>query len=185
MHVDWDWAKQRPHFIAEYLAMGNEVVVWYPFMQKRTQLRKNLSSGLKKIPFLFIPYSDQSSWIYKINIRIYKIIIWMYIRWFKPDFIWFCSPEHLDMLPNRHGARLVYDCMDDLSEFSMHSFKKRTMIRLEERLIRESDMVFCSSKNLWVKLQQRYGSDFPIRLVHNAFDPAPHTLSEVEEAEKP
>ena len=42
MHVDWNWIKQRPHFIAEYLAKnGYEVDVYYKPYSKKFYVENN------------------------------------------------------------------------------------------------------------------------------------------------
>ena len=40
MNVDWDWIKQRPHFIAEGLATKNEIKVIYQYRYQRDGLQK-------------------------------------------------------------------------------------------------------------------------------------------------
>lgn len=176
MHVDWDWAKQRPHFIAEYLAKRQHVVVCFPYAINRSQLRENPSCGLSKFPFLILPGSDQYAFIYRIGTWINQCLSTVLIWRFKPEFIWFCSPEHLEMISTKHGAQLIYDCMDDMAEFRMHQFKKKNLIRLEKHLLAKAGLVFCSSRRLCEKLRQRYTVKTDVKLVHNAFDPNPLTI---------
>ena len=176
MHVDWEWAKQRPHFIAENLAVQHRVVVCFPYSINRSQLRKNPSRGLPKFPFMVLPGSDQYAFLYRIGTWINQSLSAVLIAWWRPDFIWFCSPEHLEVVPANHGARLVYDCMDDMGEFRMHDFKKENLKRLEKRLVADAGVVFCSSGRLREKLRQRYAEKTDAQVVRNAFDPAPLTI---------
>jgi len=173
MHVNWDWAKQRPHFIAEYLAKRHHVLVRFPFAINRSQLRKNSSRGLSKYPFLVLPYSDQYAFIDRMSTWINRFINSILIGWFRPDLIWLCSPEYLAVIPANHRARIVYDCMDDMVEFQMHPFKKKKIKRLEQCLVAEADLIFCSSGYLREKLIQRYTVNTVVKVLHNAFDPIP------------
>ena len=177
MQVDWDWAKQRPHFLAEYLGKHHRLTVCYPYSIHRDRLRKNDFSGLRKIPFLVLPYADQSPWMYHINTFTYRIISKVLFFFSKPDLIWLCSPEYLDMLPKGNEIPLVYDCMDNQEAFSMHPLKKEMLIKQERRLVEEAKAIFCSSQNLMAKIVQRYGPGYPLCLVNNAFDPSSLKLS--------
>ena len=52
MHVDWNWIKQRPHFLAEGLSQHFKVDVWH---EKTYVGKKHLVSNSKQIfPNLFI-----------------------------------------------------------------------------------------------------------------------------------
>lgn len=56
MHIDWNWIKQRPHFIAEKLKdKGYDIRVLYPLSRKRKNLTKNEDTNVKLCPYLRIP----------------------------------------------------------------------------------------------------------------------------------
>ncbi|MDF1500223.1 MAG: glycosyltransferase [Anaerolineales bacterium] len=57
-------------------------------------------------------------------------------------------------LRNRNGWRMIYDCMDEHSGFSTNS---KSMLDLENTLIKESDLIWASSRALVAKCEQAGG----------------------------
>ena len=73
MHIDWDWIKQRPHFIAEELNKSFDVKVLYSYSKDRSKLKKNEKNGLSTIPYLRIPFRRNSKLFYILNNFILKL----------------------------------------------------------------------------------------------------------------
>ena len=74
MNVDWDWAKQRPHFIAEHLSDSHDVIILYPFSWRRSQLNANPKSHLSIFPFFRIPFGGKSSFVRGFNLFLLKVM---------------------------------------------------------------------------------------------------------------
>ena len=171
MNVDWDWIKQRPHFLAQYLSRLNKIFVLYPRAWRRSHLVKNDRHGIISHPLWQLPFSRKFFFIHKANILLLRFTLRVYLSWVKPDILWFSSPELFECLPARFSGKIIYDCMDDVLAFPSN-FSRRELLELNERnLIKRCSMVFCSSQNLRDKLINRAGHPNKYTVVYNAFEP--------------
>ncbi|MGO4733234.1 hypothetical protein [Paenibacillus sp. 2KB_22] len=165
MHVDWDWIKQRPHFLYEELTKYYSVDLYY--IQKLYNKRKHLvsnkintySKSMRRKIFK-IPKSAK----YKFIQAIEKTLNYPTIELLKEyDCIWITSPILMDFLPLEllKEKTVIYDCMDDfLGFFSVYSEKeKKRLIELESQLLRCSKYVITTSMYLKKKLMREYGDD--------------------------
>ncbi len=176
MHVDWNWAKQRPHYIAQKLSQFHQLVVFYPFSWKREQLTTNEHNTINLFPLYQIPFSGKFPFLNQINILIYRSLSYLFLKWYSPDYIWITSPELYNYVSRNSKAKIIYDCMDDLLEFPANVPKKKWFKKIEQKLISVSNIVFCSSKYLQNKLISRYGFKEKYKLIYNAFEPSDLSL---------
>lgn len=177
MNVDWDWVKQRPHFIAEHLSRLNDVMVIYPYDlylhgRKRGYLPKNERSEVRLYPFLRLPFGRWSSLIRKINVFALRTLAKLLLNRLRPDIVWISSPQLFEYLPKNLSSKLVYDCMDDVLAFPRNALHIDLWAANEKELIRASSHVTCSSANLRDKLIARYGHSEKYSVVHNALEPS-------------
>lgn len=171
MNVDWDWAKQRPHFLAQHLARSNDVVVVYPHAWRRRHLAVNDRAGLQLSAFFRIPLGGKFLLIRKLNERVLRLMAQTLIRSYRPDLIWVSSPELFACLPKQLPARLIYDCMDDVLAFPSNVARLDSLAEQELELVRASSYVFCSSRHLRDKLVARAGLPEKFTVIHNAYEP--------------
>ena len=76
IHVDWNWIKQRPHFIAEgYQNFMNLIIVYTRYPSIRTNNLKNNRNGLFFKPFIYFPFFKKSFIIIYLNKLRLKIFI--------------------------------------------------------------------------------------------------------------
>lgn len=172
MNVDWDWVKQRPHFIAQHLSRSHEVIVLYPFAWRRTHLSKNERDGVRIYPFLRFPFGGRFAFVGKLNVLLLRMMTSVFLRWHRPDIVWISSPELFEYLPKHLSAKLIYDCMDDVLAFSRNASRRYWLEASEKELINSCSLVFCSSENLREKLIVRAGNSERYSIVHNAFEPS-------------
>jgi teichuronic acid biosynthesis glycosyltransferase TuaH len=172
MNVDWDWAKQRPHFIAQHLSRSHDMIVLYPFASRRSNLAKNERDGLKLIPFFRIPFGGTFPFIRKLNLLLLRVIAYAFLKRCQPDMVWISSPELSEYLPKHLSSKLIYDCMDDVLAFPTNASRKIQLATNEKQLLSKSTHVFCSSENLRDKLIARCGRPEIYSVVHNAFEPS-------------
>lgn len=172
MNVDWDWIKQRPHFIAQYLSRTHDVVVLYPFAWRRAHLAKNDREGAKLYPFFRLPFGGRFVFIAKLNALLFRIMAKLFLKWYRPDVVWISSPELFEYLPKHFPARLIYDCMDDVLAFPANALRRDILAANENELIAVCSHVFCSSGNLRNKLIKRAGHAEKYTIVRNAFEPS-------------
>lgn len=169
MNVEWNWIKQRPHFIAESLAMTHCVKVYYPYSYHRKGLGfvNNKVKGLSPHKFFNIPFRGKSKVLRTINDKYLKNLFRIIIAIIRPDLIWIGRPEHIDILPKTR-IPIAYDCMDDY--FSMH--KEEDLLKQEKKVIDVASVIFTSSNSLIKKIRDRYQTSKDIVLVRNGFDGA-------------
>lgn len=172
MNVDWDWVKQRPHFIAQHLSHLHDVVIVYPYSWRRRELTKNERDGLTVYPFLRLPFGGRFKWIRDLNTFLLRKLAYLFLRWHRPDVIWISSPELFTYLPLSISAKLIYDCMDDILAFPSNALVRDSLAVNEQKLIAMSNLVFCTSNNLYRKLVGRMGSSDKYVINHNAYEPS-------------
>ena len=88
MHVNWGWAKQRPHFIAENLNNYYDVTVINP----KSFIYNNLTTNNLHInikDFYYIPY-ERFTLIRKLNYILFIVQFWKKIL--NSDIIWITFP---------------------------------------------------------------------------------------------
>lgn len=168
MHVDWDWIKQRPQFIAEKLAVHFNLLICYPISRKRSLLSKNNRQGLNLCPFISIPFRQKNKVLYYLNIYMLKIFFGLVIYIFKPDFIWVTSPELFPYIPSKK-SKLIYDCMDDICEFHHSPMYRNVLENLEKSLLVSSSLVFTSSEHLINVINSRVNIITKVHLIRNSF----------------
>ncbi|ESS15124.1 putative teichuronic acid biosynthesis glycosyltransferase TuaH [Betaproteobacteria bacterium MOLA814] len=186
MNVDWDWAKQRPHFLAQHLSLSHDVTVFFPFSWRRSRLARNDRDGVNLYPFFRLPFGGRFVFISKINVFLFRIMVGMFLNWLRPNIVWISSPELFEYLPKHFSARLIYDCMDDVLAFPRNLSRRDSLMANEKELINACSHVFCSSGNLRDKLIARVGHPKKCSIVHNAFEPSSflHTPVNIETGKK-
>jgi hypothetical protein len=172
MHVDWDWAKQRPHFLAQHLSRSHDVIIIYPYVWRRDNLANNNRDGIRSYPFFRLPFSGRFVLIGKLNIFLLRAMAKVFLKWHRPDIVWISSPELFEYLPKYLSARLIYDCMDDVLAFPSNAHRRNFLEASEKELIDTCSHVFCSSGSLQNKLIARAGHLGKYSIVHNAFEPS-------------
>jgi teichuronic acid biosynthesis glycosyltransferase TuaH len=171
MHIDWQWAKQRPHFIAEGLAGHFSVYVSFCFSYRRRLMNgAPAAASLRARPILSLPFQrlrllkQLSRWL---------AIIQLAFRVRRASIIWITHPSMYHLVESTLGQRkmVIYDCMDDALEFPTMANDRRKideLAALEARLVRRASVVFTSSRYLRSKLESRYGDGLNIHVVNNA-----------------
>lgn len=153
MHVDWNWIKQRPHFIAEKLQdNGIDVEVYYSKYFYKDKLTKNERGNLriKQIPRL--PLS-RFSFVKKINQCLYKNLI-KRLQKRKYDYIYVTHPS---LYIKEMKTPIIYDCMDDVLAFSDDKVVNEKTFNTEKELILNAKIVLFTAQNLMDTAFKRYG----------------------------
>lgn len=170
MNVDWDWAKQRPHFLAQHLSRLHDVTVIYPYAWRRSHLAENDRKGVRLYPFFRLPFGGRFALIGKLNAFLLQMAARVFLKLHRPDIVWISSPELFEYLPKHLSARLIYDCMDDVLAFPRNASRRDSLAASEKELINACSHVFCSSVNLRDKLIVRAGHPEKYSVVHNAYE---------------
>lgn len=170
MHIDWNWNKQRPQFIAEGLSDYFDIKVIY-MVSKRFLFKNHKSSTNNKldvVPAFRLPFYE-NRWIYELNKLYLKTYFNFIIKKFKPDFIWITFPQLFDYIQSGTSCKIIYDCMDLATGFEFSDDFRLKVADQEKKLIKESDFVFASSKKLYSKLIEEYQCGNKLFLIRNAF----------------
>ena len=171
LSVDWNWIKQRPHFLIEELAKKYDLTAVYRYRYVRKGYQNRDKGGLDIRGIYTIPKLDKMFGYSKINAKLVRL----YIKWLlknrKTQIVFLTYPDEVYYLPNSFRGWVVYDCMDDHVSFCSAQMKNRITDR-ERQLCQRADLVLCSSQNLIDKLTWRYGENVKKKtaLVRNGYD---------------
>lgn len=170
MHVDWNWIKQRPHFLAEGLSSAYEVRVLYHYSSDRSVLINN-STTIKHYPIPRVPFG-RFKWIASASKVFQKIFFKALLKIYNPDIVWITFPSLYRYIENcdMRNRRLVYDCMDDAVEFLSDENYRKSIYDMEQDVLKRADIIFASSQHLIAKLAERGCEPQKLALIRNAFD---------------
>lgn len=162
----------------------NVLYVFHPVLL-RSAVKRNISiqqlksfSMLSKIgprlygytPFI-IPFRHSISRLHRINIRISTILLKKYLRQleFKEYILWFYDPEAVNYLDYLEPKLSCYDCVDEYSTMPDYAspLKKKNLLELENKLIKNCDLVFTTSMALYEEKKRLNKNTF---LVENVGD---------------
>lgn len=153
MHVDWNWIKQRPHFIAEKLhANSVEVDVYYHkyFYKDKLTVNDKGQLSINKIPRL--PLS-RFKLIKFINIILYKFLICKLLKTKKYDYVYITHPS---LFIEEINVPIIYDCMDDVLAFDSKSNDNDILFKKECELVKKSEFVLFTAENLKKSVLSRF-----------------------------
>lgn len=171
-HVQWNWIKQRPQYIAEQLARDFDVIYFQGQFRSNRSMPSNSVNGLqvrelRRIPTLhdrlrlLKAYNDHSA---------RSAIDGELQKHGKDALVWLASPLTFDWVPRSYEGRIIYDCMDDHSAFDKGSEKEKTDA-LERGLVKRADLILASSARLVEKMRDMDATgEKRILLVRNGFD---------------
>ncbi len=169
MHVDWNWIKQRPHYLAELINNTYDVKILYDKSYKKNRLSVNTKvKDLKVIPFFRIPGEYSYKFIRKINTIRRKIKIKFEDIKDYNDILWISYPTMVDSIPRNYKGKIIYDCMDD--HVAMASTKARQIVEdSEKKLVSIADIILFSSEQLKKSLCEKYKITKKTFIVRNGF----------------
>lgn len=170
MNVDWNWIKQRPHFIAEGLENKNDIKIYYQhrYNRKNYQERK-ISKNIK--PVYVIPKGDRLPFLKQINKFIWRARMSIEKFLNNYDYIYLTYPSQIEYIKNNKN-KIIYDCMDNHCAFIKNEEKKNELIQQEYNLVNRASIIICSSRKLKIELISRYGKDISdkIYIIRNGYD---------------
>ena len=174
MNVDWNWIKQRPHFIAELLNTQFNVHVMYQHRYGRTGLQKRENVDVNLNPIYVIPRGDRYVFLSKVNAAIKCNVVKKKIKKTEANILYLTFPNQVDTIPNDYKGIVIYDCMDNHPAFVNDERQMEIIIRQEENLIKKANLVLVSSNHLIDILKSRYGNEIEekINLVRNGYNGA-------------
>ncbi len=173
MHVDWNWIKQRPHYLAEELSNDNFVYTVYDKMHDERKLTNNsykIKNGPAPKPFYRIRGEFRSKLIFHINQVRRKNLIKRICKEKNIDTILIPYPTMVLSIPKNFKGRIIYDCMDD--HYAMASIVAKEIVdRCERILLHRADEVLFTSIHLQKEVLRRCDlEEIQSHLVRNGYN---------------
>ena len=154
MHVEWNWIKQRPHFIAEYLQKnGCEVDVYHRNGYSKQLVNNETTINIKPIPRL---RGLRFSIIRILNTLFYYVFLKLIIKTNKYDYIYITHPS---LYSSAIKGKVIYDCMDDHTSFTIPQFERNDITQKERKLLIKANIVLFSSDYLASTIIKRYDTE--------------------------
>jgi len=172
MNVDWNWIKQRPHFLAMELSKKFDVLILYQYHYNRKGLQDRTLKEENIKPLYLIPRIDRYRCLKWINKVLKTIIVRWYIYKFKAQYVYLTFPDQNRIVPKGFQGKVIYDCMDNHVAFVGNKCERRRMENQEYSLVQQTDFILVSSEQLKQVLSNRYGIKYlsKIFLVRNGFN---------------
>jgi hypothetical protein len=166
MHVDWNWIKQRPQYLAEALDNDHfEVLVLYVPAGRRTRLRSN-PTRIRRLPLPLVPLRRYGL-VRALNRILGPITLGLVQIAFRPDQVLLTSPELVDVLPRWPDTPVHYDCMDLAEGFAANEPHGGWIRQSEARLVKRSGSMSASSEQLRNHLVSLGAPPQAVRVVRN------------------
>lgn len=173
MGESWYWIKQRPHFIAEYLSKYYETDL--VFEKRYTNRVDNKIPEHIKCHEVFKLPKTHNPFVKRANSYLIKKELKKVLSGKKYDFILFNNYNHFNLVKDAISDDdfIVYDCMDDFTEFKGSKRDEKTLediLKKERALYERSDVIVFSSEYLKERLRKRYGEKKNSLVINNAIE---------------
>lgn len=178
LNIPWDFIKQRPQFMAEKLGQYFNVWAFYNKPYKQTYLVKSqqCSAQLNLVAKPKVP--RKTAVLKNLDNRLQRVFLKPYIK--NCECIWIMHPDQYEIVKNQlKGKQLIYDCMDDYSQFPhLSDSQKEALQKVESELVTKAHYVFYTSKTLQKVHQKRYKRLVPTYVINNGFEPVEEMIED-------
>lgn len=154
LHIEWNWIKQRPHYLAQELGkLGLDVSVMYVKAYRRKNLTSVDSGNVRLCPiFRLPPFGYRFPLLNAINEQLVRHRVHRLLRKQTPEYLWLTYPLQILDIPEWYKGKIIYDCMDDHEGLSWNPAEQKKLAALERKLCHRADVVLVSSEGLREKL---------------------------------
>lgn len=166
-HIDWNWIKQRPQFIAEEIGKYYNLSVLYPYRYNRKGYQKGSiksKAEIEVVPMYRIPLLDRNKNLAKINSAINKMWVKHKAKEIGAEIIYLTLPSQIYEIPDNYKGLIIYDCMDNHAAFFDDEEKQRMINSQEKDMVKKAHIIFASSQNLGNVLVKKYGVDIKSKI---------------------
>lgn len=166
MGIDWNWIRQRPQILAEYLSLDYDITVVYPvkiWSRPAVRSAKEQEHVIRYLRLWTIPFQRKirmigraADWYIRRRLRICS----------QYDYIYLGYPTYVKYIPADYKGCLIYDCMDDHAQMCGNETVRREIVETEKRAVCRSSLLLASSVRLLRKVESQSGGK-PVRLIRN------------------
>ncbi|MHB8158638.1 MAG: glycosyltransferase, partial [Desulfocucumaceae bacterium] len=157
--------------------------LWFKWGQWLKGARRKTENVYLYTPPVVLPFGYIYPWVNRLNQRWILFFTGRIAHslGFKNPLVWTYLPNSLELARGLKPSALLYDCVDEHSEFP-GLIKRETVLEMERELLRESDLVFTTAAGLH-KAKKPYAEN--IFLLPNAADVGHFALADSEETAVP
>ncbi|GBF35374.1 glycosyltransferase [Desulfocucumis palustris] len=142
--------------------------LWFKWLQWLKGPRKITENIYLYSPPVVLPFGNIYSWVNRLNQRWLLLFVKKIARRLGMDnpLVWTYLPNSLILAEGLNPKILIYDCVDEHSEYT-GLIKKDTMLEMERGLLERCDLVFVTAPGLYESKKECAGN---IHLLPNAAD---------------
>lgn len=168
MHVPWGWIKQRPHFLAEELSNYFDINLFCEKGSDKNNITKKAEIKNLKINNYIESPLKQNRFVTTLFYLIKKKYLHFQVK--KANIIWLTFPAQYNLIEKSIKPEhiIIYDCMDDMLEIYKNNKTNKILMKLEEKLCKNTNILIASSDYLKQKLIRRYKISSEINVINNA-----------------
>jgi len=146
-HLRWNFVHQRPQHLLSRFTKEQRVFYVEEYVSSSDPDGFSISTPQENL-FVVIPHLNESNGSKNDeNYRVEKIISKLFNSYnIESPIFWYYTPMALNFTQNFTPGLIVYDCMDELSNFK---FAPSSLKKLEARLFEIADIVFTGGNTLY------------------------------------
>ena len=169
-NVNWNWIKQRPHFLSYYISKYGIDVDYFsitPIFKQKKSCYKKINERLTIKDKYVLPFASKFRAIQILNNSYIRLNLMK-----DYDVIILTHPNQYMCIPNkyRNKIKIIYECMDNIPFFYKDKMRRIIMDK-EEELCRKCDKIIVSSQYLKRKIVIDYViQEDKIEVIENAVD---------------
>lgn len=197
--VDWEPIWNRSQQLMSRLPRSNRILyveppatllsafkdrcLWFKWWQWMKGARPAAENIYLYTPPVILPFGNVYPWVNRINQRWLLLFVGAVARrlGFKNTLAWTYLPNSLTVCRGLNPGAIIYDCVDEHSEFP-GLINRDAVLEMERELLAGSDLVFATASGLYEAKKQYCGS---IYLVPNAADVGHFAKADSEETVVP
>jgi glycosyltransferase involved in cell wall biosynthesis len=154
-HLPWDFVYQRPNHLMARAARGQRVFfIQEPYRGAKLQLEVERIDGLTvvrpAVPATATPDAAD------VMVR-RELDCFLEANDVRDPWLWYYTPMALRWTSNVRASAVIYDCMDELSNFKLAPTELRV---LERELLQRADVVFTGGRSLYEAKRNRHARTY-------------------------
>jgi glycosyltransferase involved in cell wall biosynthesis len=158
-HLRWNFVYQRPQHLMSRFSQYNRVFfIEEPFFEPTGESFMEIQKAQDNI-WVVTPHLPESYTPDKIIFRQRALLSSLYKKHEIKNYIhWFYTPMALNITDHLKPEMIIYDCMDELSNFK---FAPAELKQKERELFRNADLVFTGGHSLYEAKKKDHDNIFP------------------------